>query len=78
MRAAIDTAIAAVIPASVFGSVGTAAEIIFAEAALDAGIAVEIVLPVRLSALKAAIAKDAGEAWASRVEACCARAQRLA
>lgn len=77
MRSAIDTAIEATGPGSAFGSVATAAEIIFAEAALDAGLALEIVLPVRLPALRVAIAAEAGEDWATRAETCCARAQRV-
>jgi class 3 adenylate cyclase len=77
MRSAIEAVIAETKPASAFGSVGTPAEIIFAEAALDAGSDLEIVLPVRLPALKAAIAKEAGDAWANRLETCCTRAQRL-
>lgn len=77
MREAIDEVISAVAPGSAFGSILSAADIMFAEAALDAGVALEIILPIRPAVSRAAIANEAGEQWASRMEACCDHAQRV-
>ncbi len=77
IRQANEKAIRSIAPASAFGSVSCASEIIFAEAAMRAGVTVELVLPIRLAALRAMITEEVGEQWASRIDACCAQAQRV-
>lgn len=77
IRQSIQQELDAVKPGTVFGSLTTAAEILLAEVAIENGIGVDIVLPIRPAALRAAIAQLAGEDWATRMETCCVRAERV-
>ena len=64
-------------PGAIFGSLGTPAEIIFAESALAAGIELTIVLPVPEAAFAAHFTPDGGPEWQARFEHCCRTAHRI-
>jgi len=76
-RKAIGAALKALEPGAVFGSLGTPAEILFAEEALKKGIELHIVLPLPTAIFTQLFLKDAGTRWIRRFESCCASAHRL-
>ncbi|MER9364035.1 adenylate/guanylate cyclase domain-containing protein [Mesorhizobium sp. M0663] len=73
----IRQAVAGLRPGAAFGSVGTAAEIVFAEEILSFGAQLELAIPIRQSLLKKVIQANAGDPWATRFEACCSKAHRV-
>jgi class 3 adenylate cyclase len=77
MAAQIAAVLASRPPGSVFGSLGTAAELLFAEAALAAGAQLDLVLPVPAAHLRDLVATSGGEQWAVRFDRCVDRAQRV-
>ena len=77
-RKAIGAALKALDPGAVFGSLGTPAEILFAEEALKKGIELHVVLPLPTDIFTRLFLKDAGALWIKRFQSCCAKAHRLA
>jgi len=76
-RSAIRDAIAEAMPGAVFGSLATPAELLFAEAALAAGVELNVVLPVALHTFEELFLAGADERWRRRVRACCRKAHRV-
>ena len=70
-------ALAELQPGVVFGSLGSPAEILFAEAALASGIELNVVLPMLQPAFQALYVDAGGERWVSRFRACCRKAARV-
>lgn len=76
-RKAIRSALRSLGPGAVFGSLGTPAEILFAEEALKDDIELHVVLPLPTAIFTRLFLKDAGTRWVKRFEHCCANAHRL-
>jgi class 3 adenylate cyclase len=75
--AAIEAALAKHKPGAVFGSLGNPAEILFAEAALAAGVELNVILPLPEPIFERLFLAEAGEDWRRRFRECCAKAARL-
>ncbi len=75
LRHAVMPAIAGV--RAGFGSLAAGADIVIAEALLDAGAALTVVLPFAAREFIATSVAPAGEQWVARFEACCRRARVL-
>ena len=76
-RKRIDAILKKLNPGAVFGSLGSPSEIMFAEAALEAGRELNVILPLPVPLFASIILKSAGKAWLDRFDACSAAAERL-
>lgn len=73
-RRRIRAALAEVRPGAIFGSLGSPAEILFAEEALRAGLELNVVLPLPERAFVELFVAPGGAGWKRRFRSCCDRA----
>ncbi len=64
-------------PGAVFTSLGSPAEILFAEAALAQGVELNVMLELPEAAFLAEFIEPAGASWARRFKSCCRKARRV-
>lgn len=77
VRVRLARAINEIVPGAIFGSLGTPAEILFAEVALSTGAELHLVLPVPLETFAERFIAPAGPDWLSRFDNCRRQASRV-